>query len=214
MRKLYLKHKINGQKDGQVKIDHVLSVINSLDNMTFIEVGANDGKTNDPLAKYIVSNKWTGVLIEPVEKCFKSLCQIYKDIAGISCENIAIFPGTDTVKMYIPKNTAASSINPKHPAFGGPAQETIVQSRTLDFIVNKYGMTELDLLYIDAEGYDFVVMQTLTSLRPHIIHYEHRHLGEQKQKCEEYLKNLDYSLFFNRNNTIAVGNGLIQNIVE
>lgn len=205
---------IVGQPDGQVKITHVIDACANKNNMTFIEVGAHDGRSNDPIAEYIIPFGWKGVLIEPIEKCFNILQETYKDTPNIACERAAIFPGHDVVDMYIPKNTQAASLNPKHSAFGGKAKKVIVPATTLDCIVEKYNLTNLDLLYIDAEGYDFVVLQTLTKVRPRIIHYEHRHLGNQKTECEEYLKNKDYSLYFNRNNTIAIENRLIENLFE
>lgn len=205
---------ITGQPDGQVKISHVMDACISKQGLTFIEVGANDGKSNDPLAEYIIPFNWKGIMIEPVEKCFRVLQANYCNVPDIKCEQVAIFPGAETVSMYVPKNTLAASLNPKHTAFGGKAKEVIVPATTLDAIVQKHGIKELDLLYIDAEGFDFVVLQTLTMVRPKIIHYEHRHLGEQKAQCEEFLLKKGYCLYFNRNNTIAIEIVLTQDLLK
>src|ERR1035438_3422409 len=43
------------------------------DQLSFIEVGANDGEFDDPLREYIVKYPWKGVLIEPQPDVFERL---------------------------------------------------------------------------------------------------------------------------------------------
>lgn len=41
------------------------------EDFSFIQVGANDGYTNDPIYKYVRLYDWTGVLVEPQKKCLR-----------------------------------------------------------------------------------------------------------------------------------------------
>ena len=58
----------------------------------FIEIGANDGITWDPLFKFIKKYKWEGILVEPHPRYFRELVENYTSIipGKIHFENIAI----------------------------------------------------------------------------------------------------------------------------
>ena len=57
-----------------------------------IQIGSNDGISNDPLRKYIVQNDWDAVLIEAVPIIFKRLSNLYKDNDKVITLNVAISP--------------------------------------------------------------------------------------------------------------------------
>jgi FkbM family methyltransferase len=46
---------------------------------SFIQIGAFDGITADPLHKYITKYGWRGVLIEPQPRAAAQLCELYRD---------------------------------------------------------------------------------------------------------------------------------------
>src|ERR1700722_3021383 len=59
-------------------------------NLTFIEVGANDGRFGDPLRQYILKYQWKGVLVEPQPDIFERLKANYAGLNNrISFENVA-----------------------------------------------------------------------------------------------------------------------------
>src|SRR5580704_6695904 len=69
--------------------------------LTFIEVGANDGEFNDPLREYIVKFQWRGVLIEPQPDVFERLKLNYAGQSDrLSFENVAISTDTAPIALY------------------------------------------------------------------------------------------------------------------
>lgn len=191
----------------QVKIIDIIPLYPNKDNMVFIEVGANDGVDNDPIRDWVKKYNWTGVLIEPIDTAFEDLKNNYNGVSGISFENVAISNSDDEYAiMYRPRSSKISSLDKDHAPMKGKYKEVKVRIKKLNDIIDQYDISNLDLLNIDAEGYDFEVIKSLDfdKCRPVIIHYEHRHLGDAKSDCEKYLLENGYFLCWNRNNTIAI----------
>ncbi len=70
---------------------------------------------------------------------------------------------------------------------------------TLNVLLAKHGIKEIDLLQIDAEGFDWKVLQTLDveRMKPTIIQLEYGHLP--RQALTEMTRRLDdygYELYF------------------
>ncbi|HET6992529.1 MAG TPA: hypothetical protein VFJ43_14445, partial [Bacteroidia bacterium] len=57
---------------------------------TFVQIGSNDGKKNDPLHSYIRKNGWKGILVEPDPANFKKLVSYYSQVNGLIFENLGI----------------------------------------------------------------------------------------------------------------------------
>ena len=142
--------------------------------LNFIQVGANDGKSGDPLHRYILNYPWHGILVEPQPDIFAKLRENYAAIANrLIFENIAIATGLSTIAMYKnpsghPNSEAAFlvSTSPQVAArsFRLRAKDLerfFVPCATLDELVRKHSMSNIDVLQIDAEGGDFDVLKTL-----------------------------------------------------
>src|SRR5690348_11998000 len=54
------------------KVDLHLNKI-TRENLSFIQIGANDGYVNDPFYKFIRRDTWKGILIEPQNDVFQEL---------------------------------------------------------------------------------------------------------------------------------------------
>ena len=72
----------------------------------FVQVGANDGKTNDPLYHYVKKYNLKGILVEPQKDVFEELKKTYEGVPGLIFENAAIY--TEDGKTFI------YSIKPKY----------------------------------------------------------------------------------------------------
>lgn len=189
----------------QVKIHDVLRAFNK-NSIRFIQVGASDGKRNDYIHDKVSNENWSGILIEPVLKSFRQLSANYRKFKNrVIFMNVAVSDRSGEFSFYVAKNTAVSSFNREHPPL--KFSKTIMSmTMTLNEIILQNSFSDFDLLQVDAEGHDFHVLRGLNLKRyqPRIIHYEHRHLGEMREECEQYLLSNGYSLYFNRNNTIGV----------
>ncbi|WP_332912088.1 FkbM family methyltransferase [Algoriphagus boritolerans] len=70
-------------------------------DFTVIQIGANDGISNDPIHKFIKRDNWKGVLLEPQNFVFTEFTQkIYSKNTGITVLNAAIGPEDGTLPMY------------------------------------------------------------------------------------------------------------------
>ena len=202
----------------QITFEHVLSeLITSVGNCQFIQVGANDGSLNDPLIKFIIKKYLKGVMIEPQPQIFEKLKINYEklDLDGIFLENIAIDRDSGFRNLYTVKNPsnpedlwahAAASFDRTHiekmlsqdslNASGGCIEKVAVRCENFEYILDKYQISKLDLLQIDAEGYDFELLKIFPfcKVTPRIIHFEHIHLNEiDRDTSLKFLHNLGYS---------------------
>jgi FkbM family methyltransferase len=160
--------------------------------LTFIEIGANDGISGDPLREFIVKYPWKGILVEPQPDVFEKLKSNYAEFKDrVSFENVAISTNSAPLEMYrVPRNPRAphggstiASTNSKTTAKQAHAslsdlEKISVPTATLDSLVQKYGMGDFDILQLDTEGYEWEVLQTLdlSRTRPWLIGFEHGHL--------------------------------------
>jgi FkbM family methyltransferase len=76
----------------------------------------------------------------------------------------------------------------------------------LDQLLDRHGLEHVDLLQIDAEGYDYEILRTIdfARLRPGFINYERELLFEDESACRAMLTDAGYVLFDWGLDTLAV----------
>ena len=200
----------------------------------FIHIGANDGHWGDPIYKFIRRDHWKGILIEPQRIIFDRLKNNYKKLNNLFFENVAIdsiegerilykisftdsqwasgissFIKNDIEKLidagYIDRMAKAESINLPANKEDWISEEK-VKIQTLKNVVDKYQVKQIDLIMIDAEGYDFEIIKTIPfeQIKPTVIIYEHSHFNEQiKNECSLFLINNGYKITATESDTIA-----------
>ena len=72
----------------------------------FVQIGASDGKTNDPIFPLVnkYKHKMTGICLEPLPNTFEKLKETYMDFPKIYLENSAVVDKDKDVFMYVPIN--------------------------------------------------------------------------------------------------------------
>jgi len=170
-------------------------------SVVFVQVGSNDGSFGDPLAPFLHTEKWSGVMIEPVEYIFQRLVRKHGQDPSLAFENVAIAPAPGERNFYYLEETTerlpewydqlgSFSLETilKHEAQISRLRERIkavrVRCSTLDEICHKHGIYNLDLIHIDTEGFDYEVLRLIDfeSLRPGVILFEHKHLSDSDKK--------------------------------
>jgi len=63
-------------------------------NDFFLNIGANDGVTNDPIYDFIAPFELRGFAIEPTTDAYNRLVENYKNFAGVQCIKAAIYSNT------------------------------------------------------------------------------------------------------------------------
>lgn len=174
--------------------------------LTFLQIGSNDGVTNDPIHQVVRACGWTGVLVEPVPQLFERLVSNYEGVPGLAFENAAIgeVDGTSTLYSVEPRpgdpfwvDQVASfdrATVEGHADIIVDVQERIVElsvaSLTLPTLVARHGLTSLDLLHVDVEGYDFEVLKQIdfsAAWAPTFIIYEREHFDRETDRAARRL---------------------------
>lgn len=188
--------------------------------MTFIEIGANDGVDFDPLRPYIERYGMRGLLVEPQPAVYERLKQNYKNVSTVFFENCAIGSEEGILKLYYAKvdsdnqnfaTTLASSnratIERYARSVGGSVVELDVPCITPNSLLAKHGLTQVDILQIDTEGMDFEILKAfdLKKTAPSIIHYESGQLSPiEQEKSYRYLSKQGYEVITQAGDTIAI----------
>ena len=189
--------------------------------INFIQVGASDGLRWDPIRRFIIRDKWKGVLIEPLKPVYEILRSNYSYVKNddLIFENCAISPDKGSVEFwsystqflkflsiedrlyYLRKSSLDKTYVEKSLSEIENREECITCYETtslpLKKIIERYFPDNvIDLIIIDAEGRDDKVIRTIDFdvCTPKTIIYESHNLRENNQIIEKYLLEKGYSL--------------------
>jgi FkbM family methyltransferase len=174
------------------------AVADSLGEVCFVQIGSNDGDHGDPLRPYVDDRGWRGILVEPVPHVFERLRTKRGGNDRLSLINAAIAASDGQMPFYyvaeshdpalppwydqIGSFSRDHVLNPYHvktiPGLEERIVETEVMCMTFDRLWNEHALPRLDLLHIDAEGFDDVILGQvdLSRLQPLLVLYESKHL--------------------------------------
>ncbi len=204
----YYKYIYKPKKDS---LDSFLNEysLSKRNTLTVIQIGANDGITNDPIHKFIKRDNWRGVLLEPQSFVYENyLKKIYQKNKGIHTLCAAIGEKDDKQYLYkigfcnmrwatglasffrenVEKAFSTGFVQKKCSKYNievPPASERIQSEEVMEIspqtLLNRYQISAIDLLQIDVEGFDFEVIKIfdIQKLQPKAIIFEHIHLSEQ-----------------------------------
>ena len=155
----------------------------------FVQIGANDGVSHDPIHGFVTANRLPGIVVEPLPDAFQKLQQTYQNHSQIRALNLAVHRELDQVTLYRPNPETAGALSgiasfsaDRHELTskrsGLTADDMVaveVPAKSLMAILEGAQVPHLDLLQIDTEGYDFEILASLDLERyqPSIIRFEH-----------------------------------------
>jgi FkbM family methyltransferase len=165
----------------------------------FVQIGANDGISNDPLHEFVARFDWEGILFEPLPEIFELLQKTYSGNARLRLINAAIAEADGYRTIYTVRPDPG--IFAKAHQFSTFCRESLlgqtrwvpdierrieerqVRCMSMKSLLGEAGGREIDLLQIDAEGYDYALLKMIdfSLLKPSIIAYEHAHMNKQQQ---------------------------------
>ncbi|NEU06783.1 FkbM family methyltransferase [Flavihumibacter sp. R14] len=182
------------------KFDLLLAYSNYNGQINFVQIGSNNGTNGDPLYKYIISQGWKGVLVEPVPYLFEELKKNYLGLNDdLAFENSAVSLISGDLKFYRLKQSNLPNLPGWYDQLGSFNKEVVEKHRSAipDFddlliedtvngitfkqLLSKYSIVKLDVLHIDTEGYDYEILKMLPfeTLTIDLIMFEHKHLTAQ-----------------------------------
>ncbi|HEY4842448.1 MAG TPA: FkbM family methyltransferase [Terriglobales bacterium] len=166
---------------------------------SFIQIGAFDGITADPLYKYIAQCGWRGVLMEPQPRAVAQLHEIYRDNDRIVILQAALDcrPGkrtlftveSDHVPAWARGMASFQRDNIIKNSSLVPGVEAMIKEITVNCIpfedvMQRLPADRLDLLQIDAEGADGYILSLFPfgRVKPAILHWESKNLTRFQQE--------------------------------
>jgi FkbM family methyltransferase len=216
--------------DAQLQ-KQILKNLKQKNTIFFVQVGSNDGFQGDPLHDLIIlSKKWKGIFIEPVGFLFDRLRNNYGNSDRFIFEKKAITSNIGVMEFFYVSEKAKSEIGNALPFWydqlgsfdknhilrhlNGILEPYIlseqIEAVRLQDICDKHKVTEIDLLHIDTEGYDYKVLSTLdfSKYKPSIILYEHKNLSDvERRSAESLLRKNGYSCITYGIDTLAIIKG-------
>ena len=207
---------------------HQINIFNVLDLLAknptkFIQIGANDGQLNDPIYPYIKQGKFKGILVEPLPPLFEKLKQTYKGISGLVFENVGIADSDGNMGFYFlpPEynepdwlqqigtfDKKAIELNLETlPQLLAKVQSTTIPTISLNTLFRRNDIKEVDLLIIDAEGFEYKILQQLqlVSVKPRFIIFEWGCMEQiEYDLLIKLLNNQGYELFQHDGDIVAL----------
>jgi FkbM family methyltransferase len=193
---------------------------------SFIQVGANDGITCDAVREILPYVSMNGILVEPVPYLFEKLKANYHHVSQLSFENSAVsYSQAQICINYLSPDYLSKRVDGY--SLGGLAgfseqhirnhfteseqNELIIEScnvpcLTIEALIEKYSISKLEALFIDAEGMDAEILLglNLTKFRPELILYEAAHLGEDLGPVIDKLSSFGYQIHQFGDDTVAI----------
>jgi FkbM family methyltransferase len=187
----------------------------------FVQIGAMDGITFDPINPYIKQMHWRGILVEPIPDMFEKLRHAYSGCPNLIFVNKAIADYNGRIEMTridalaVARNLigigalGVSTIMPHRGVLGGAVRlkqqtQKIINAykRTLTVpclrlptLLRKYNVQKIDLLMIDTEGADWMIARQLPleKYRPRLVYLEYDHLQNcERTACIRHLQKAGY----------------------
>ncbi len=161
-----------------IPIDGIIKMAGESNIKTFVQIGSNDGKKNDPLYPYIRKNGWKGILVEPDLTNFKKLTHNYSQVDGLIFENLGIGPDRGELPFYRLKNITAEEPG-WYDQVGSFDRETFIKNIhygqdlekrmtaeplpviTLEDLIKKNNFPKVDLLHTDTEWFDYKILRSI-----------------------------------------------------
>jgi FkbM family methyltransferase len=175
--------------------------------MIIVQVGTNTG--NDHVLQICKQQSFDSIfLIEPFAIHNESIHKHYRGVPNYKIDNIAIVPKSmATVELYYTENDGplshvnksyeVTSIKPehllKHNYTYTSLRKFTVPAFTMNEYLTKYNLYKIDYLFLDIEGIDFEVLETIDFNKFDIRNLQIEHLHLDKHRLFEFMSSKGYS---------------------
>lgn len=169
----------------------------SLHGLRFLQIGANDGRRNDPICRLIDRFEWSGVFVEPDPAMMEGVAA-HRSGPRFTRLPFAISRRTERTTFY---SLGGAGLPDFANGLGTLSRDRIEQAARdladygptiLEKHVDCLSVRDLlhrvgegfDVCVIDVEGLDFEILQLLSESRAlaRVMHYEHKCLSDQDRQ--------------------------------
>lgn len=161
----------------------------------FIEAGANDGLFQSNTALLEQAFGWSGILIEPAPTAYER-CRANRRAAVHNCALVAFDFDQETVSGDFDGYPMGSVGGERL----GRTNEYTVPARTLQSIIDEYGVDHVDFLSLDAEGYELQILRGCDFTRVEFSYMLIELYPTNHEPTTSYLDGVGYELLANYSN--------------
>lgn len=182
--------------------------LDPIHKMILVQIGTNTG--NDHVLQLCKQVAFDRIfLVEPFTIHNTSIHSLYRDIPNYTLDNLAIVPRSmPSVELYYTDSDGPSpqypqrsyevaSIRPehlvKHNYMRAMLKSVTVPACTLNEYFAKYNLNRIDYLFLDIEGIDFEVVETIEFGRFDIRRVQIEHLHLDKRRLFDFMRSKGYS---------------------
>ena len=174
------------------------------EQLVFMQIGAFDGVSCDPLREFVMAHNWQGILVEPQPTAFKKLVANYSEQQGLIFKNCAVTQTRGELELFV---VSGDDMPDWVGGLAGFSRESIEKHESIVPGISKHITSirvptvtfgdliaelpaPLDLLQIDTEGFDAQLLEMFPfeQCRPSLIHFERKHLPPRV--LDDCLRNL------------------------
>jgi FkbM family methyltransferase len=193
---------------------------------TFLQIGANDGISNDPYREFLIRPEARGVTAEPVPEFFAKMRRNYKRYPNVLPNNTAVGYPANTLPFYAYTPQFLSSKGAWGIELAGLAsfsrdklvtclapgdspasciQEIMIPVRTVEDLMIQNGFDHFDCLFMDCEGHEENILTHMdySKVKSRLIVFEHTHYGDRAEAIETHLAQLGFTFTRLQYDTIA-----------
>lgn len=212
LRTFYSDRKPSGLLRAQRRtpIDDVLAGMGRA--RTFVQLGSNDGVSNDALYRHVLWGGWRGAVVEPMPGPFARLTRNYRWVSRVVPIQTAVGAVAGQLTMFYVEPRAGdpgyvdqiSSFLKDHvlshtdvPDVAGRVRERVVPVTTFADICERAGLSTVDVVHLDVEGFDAALLAVLPydKLQIGAVIFEHLHMAEdERTAAATRLADLGYRL--------------------
>lgn len=178
---------------------------------TFVQIGSNDGVTNDTIHRYVRWGRWRGVVVEPLPAPYSRLARNYRWNRRVTAVKAAVGERagaanffyvepregdpwwTDQIGSFFREHVAKHTAVPD---LANRIREQVIELRSFADVCDQAGIARVDLVHLDVEGFDAELLGRLPYDQFHIgaVIFEHQHMTEEEhQRVASHLTSLGYS---------------------
>ncbi|MEL6898924.1 MAG: FkbM family methyltransferase, partial [Planctomycetota bacterium] len=164
----------------------VQQIAGDVERIAFNQVGVLDGSDACDLTKILEGRRYSGAMVEPQPRQFQQLVQNWENTPGLHFFNEAIDVASGERVLYLPPTgeSVVASFCKEHLLKSGyrnqEIREILVQCNTLSSVADRAGLERVEVLQLDAEGYDHKIIQSIEfdRIRPKLIRFEMFYLSK------------------------------------
>jgi FkbM family methyltransferase len=198
---------------------------------TFVQIGACDGVSEDPVHDFIRTGGFQALLVEPIPENFDRLRKSYEGAKNVVTARVAIGDQDGEIDLFKVKEGSQSkdpywarqlaSFDRAHLVRHGVSSDDIEMVRvpclTLSSLIERYHLDKIDILQVDTEGFDAEVvgMALRLPIPPECLYFENFHLDAGKTpELFSRLQTHGYSWIHGYWNTLAVHKRVIDRLLS